>query len=619
MFSFCVLFGFAHFLSLFRYQGLFTTADECEARCKFGECFAWTWHKKDSTGWSQGCYLHIDDWWHPHVSTTDTSGYWKTGPNIYVADVSAEAPVNLGLGLFIAPSQKDADTGNFMRANRARYPNIVSQETTQFPAGWVPGGADWDGPGNMGTPIYITLEKPTYDLNPLYTNFRIGRGGPCSIFTPPDSYWCSDQPGGGGARVFESPTGVTFNKTAMLNGPYDAELFKSTAVLHTFRPAHWSSWMFEFADFDADSLHGTFSKGGFQGARGESKGSEWWLSNVFEELDYPNEYFFNPKTGQLYYFHNGTGPPPSDYVFVAADLKTLIKITGSKDDPVNNVTLQNIVLTSSAYTYMDPHGIPSGGDWALQRSGGVFLEGTKNVNIENCLFKNLDGNGLFLSGFVHDTVISNNEFTLIGDSAMAAWGFTDLVDGTGQEQPRRTIVKNNYIHELGLYEKQSSCWFQGKSAQTRLSGNICFNGPRAGVNFNDGFGGANVMEDNVLFNLCRESSDHGPFNSWDRQPFLTDVPDPENPTVYPAVNNITHNFIIGNYGSSMCLDNDDGSSYYHHSNNYLIYGGHKSNFGGHNKLSTNNYNIYPVVSSSSGTWHAGLSRLVYAARSGVAP
>lgn len=40
---------------------------------------------------------------------------------------------------------------------------------------------------------------------------------------------------------------------------------------------------------------------------------------------------------------------------------------------------------------------------------------------------------------------------------------------------------------------------------------------RAGINFNDGFGGGNLIESNLLFNTCRESGDHGPFNSWDRQ------------------------------------------------------------------------------------------------------
>jgi hypothetical protein len=40
------------------------------------------------------------------------------------------------------------------------------------------------------------------------------------------------------------------------------------------------------------------------------------------------------------------------------------------------------------------------------------------------------------------------------------------------------------------------------------------------INFDDGMGGGSAVLRNVLFNFCRESSDHGPFNSWNRQVYL---------------------------------------------------------------------------------------------------
>ena len=40
--------------------------------------------------------------------------------------------------------------------------------------------------------------------------------------------------------------------------------------------------------------------------------------------------------------------------------------------------------------------------------------------------------------------------------------------------------------QVGIYAKQNSFWFQAKSANTLLKGNVFFNGPRAGINFNDG-------------------------------------------------------------------------------------------------------------------------------------
>ena len=40
------------------------------------------------------------------------------------------------------------------------------------------------------------------------------------------------------------------------------------------------------------------------------------------------------------------------------------------------------------------------------------------------------------------------------------------------------------------------------------------------VNINDGMLGLTSVTGNVLFNGCRESDDHGNFNSWDRTPIL---------------------------------------------------------------------------------------------------
>jgi hypothetical protein len=56
----------------------------------------------------------------------------------------------------------------------------------------------------------------------------------------------------------------------------------------------------------------------------------------------------------------------------------------------------------------------------------------------------------------------------------------------------------------------------------------------------------------------RESGDHGPFNSWDRQVYVTDVRTGQ-PDVIKEWDDISHNFFIANYNSQEAIDNDDGS------------------------------------------------------------
>jgi hypothetical protein len=64
-------------------------------------------------------------------------------------------------------------------------------------------------------------------------------------------------------------------------------------------------------------------------------------------------------------------------------------------------------------------------------------------------------------------------------------------------------------HHAGHFQKQVSCYFQAQTHKSTLSGNICFNGPRAGFNFNDGMGGGDLLKGNLIFNMVRETQDHG--------------------------------------------------------------------------------------------------------------
>ena len=89
----------------------------------------------------------------------------------------------------------------------------------------------------------------------------------------------------------------------------------------------------------------------------------------------------------------------------------------------------------------------------------------------------------------------NSNFHEIGDNIIAqlgettgagavAWGMGP--DGTAGNQPSGTIVKSNFAYRCGLFEKQSSFYFQAKSRENIIRNNIFFHGPRAGMNFNDG-------------------------------------------------------------------------------------------------------------------------------------
>ena len=157
-------------------------------------------------------------------------------------------------------------------------------------------------------------------------------------------------------------------------------------------------------------------------------------------------------------------------------------------------------FSDTRYTYFEPHGLPSGGDWALQPQGAITLHGTVGGVIDGNHFTRLDGNAIFTGGYHRGLNITNNEFSFLGASAIASWGWTgeclDLKcekkldgirmgpDGRGGDQAIGTYIAANIARELGLWQKQSSFYFQAIGAKTTLVGNVFFNGPRAALNFN---------------------------------------------------------------------------------------------------------------------------------------
>ena len=565
-----------------KYYGIVSNAIECMVACiKDTSCFAFTWYDITMGSFAEMCYFRIDGLWVRTLENGTTSGKKL---HIVATDLSSQNPTPF-TSLFL----------NKRRAVRARYPD-GNPETLGLhtdPTGYVTNAKHWLPPAHKPPATDILLGSPERN-GTHFPHFYIGIGGSVNVFDPPESYWGTEHPAAGGGRTYQITTGLIYSEDeGFANHTWKRP---ETGVVHAFHCNHWGNWIFQLNGRDSDQRQLTFAYGGWQEARGCYSGAEWYVENIMEELNAPGEWYFDDLDSTLYYFPNGSSSLPTSGVVTAVE--TLFHISGTQRDPVVNITIANITFTQTAPTYFGHYEVPSGGDWSIHRGGTLFVEGVDGFLLQNCLFDAPGGNAVFLSNFVRHAVIEGNEFVFVGDSAVAAVGSSNFMDGTDGNQPRGTRIIGNLMHENGIFGKQTSAYFQSVACQTELIGNVMFNGPRAGINFNDGFGGGNLVEGNLVFNMVRETNDHGPFNSWDRQPYLTAVEDGHTPSLTPAQSNITRNFIISNYNSIFPIDHDDGSCYYYDTYNYLAYGGYK-NYLGHTKVVKYNIYIYPDSKDSS--------------------
>jgi hypothetical protein len=469
------------------------------------------------------------------------------------------------------------------RAIVAKYPN--GDPSTQGLYAKDPGysfdAQAWVPPLHVPS-VDLIVQSPARD-GTAFPNFQLGLGGGASVFNPPSNFWNTASPPAG--VNYAVPRGFIAKDGAL---PRISQWSKpTTGFVHTFHGGFWGGWIFEIASTDAAHNAIIFGRGGFQEARGVDFGGPFYVSNIFEELDSANEWFLDKTTRTLYFMPNDTMPN----VFVASQVPCLISVSGSSiEDPVHDVLIQGLTLTQTTNTYLRDYMVPSGGDWSVHLGGTIFLTNTKSITITHNLFTQLGSIGVAVIDYNDATSITMNEFVWIADSAIILVGSTNGIDGFSvASQPVNTLIQSNLIHETGIYVKQSAPVFIALSRSASVIGNLMFNIPRAGVNINDGFYGNHSITYNVIFNSIRETGDHGPINTWDRQPYLTDAVQPGSPSVWQHDSYINYNTLFNNYHSVWPIDHDDGSSFYVDSYNFIIYGG-KKNYLGHSK--TDHHEIY---------------------------
>jgi hypothetical protein len=350
-----------------------------------------------------------------------------------------------------------------------------------------------------------------------------------------------------------------------------------------------------------------FGYGGYQEARGSgvNAGQRFYIENVLEELDTPGEWFYDAGAGQLFLF-----PNVSMAALAAADvavpvLDAVVVINGTAGGPfATDIALLDVEVTHSRVTFLEQYEVPSGGDWSVHRGAAVVVQDAERVAIAGATFTATGGNAVLFSNHVKDSNITDCEFARTGDSAVVFLGGTNGVDGSAPTYPDRNLIARNHMHDVGVYGKQTSCVGLQLAANSTIVDNVCYNGPRAGINYNDGFGGGNLFKGNVVFNAVRETGDHGNLNTWDRQPYWTmsGVDDGFNDTrgrsFIRAWDLNTQNMMLNGYNGVWTFDHDDCSQFVKDVGNVMVFGGCK-NYVGDTKQCNDNLILYPGMQGRS--------------------
>lgn len=262
------------------------------------------------------------------------------------------------------------------------------------------------------------------------------------------------------------------------------------------------------------------------------------VENVLEELDSPSEWFYDTRTGRLSYWPAADVAPDSA-VFETAELDELVRVEGaSSDRPAHDIELSGLAFARTCRTLFTGTYEPiSLSDWSIVRKAAVRLRNTERVRVERSSFTDLGGNAVLLDGYARDDVIDDNEFTGSGASDIvvlglecaarqaSSWGAEQLVmiDTTpgpqAEDYPRDITVSNNLMTRMGRFEKQSAGVQISRARNVTVAHNTIHDGPRAAINIGDGTWGGHRIVANDIWDMVRETGDHGPVNAWGRDRF----------------------------------------------------------------------------------------------------
>ncbi len=394
-----------------------------------------------------------------------------------------------------------------------------------------------------------------------------------------------------------------YDPTKILDG-YAADCISSSRVSRWANPAegpgyiralHDSQWGGN--DFIITGKNGTTLTYKWVGDNNRGSGMHTtyrMVENIFEELDAPGEWFYRKSTGQLF-FYPPAGTDLSNATIELASQDELLRVVGtSATATVQYITFKGLTFTGTYRTlFSKPYEPLLKGDWAIARAGTVFMTNAENIRIDSCLFDQVGGNGVFMSGHNRNNAVVNSDFEDAGASCVAIVGLQSAVRCAAKnfddqdscndrtpgpltdDYPASILVENNTMYNFGRFEKQVAGVELSMTSKDIVRHNTIHTMPRAGINFNDGCWGGHLIEWNWVYDAVLETSDHGPLNAWGRDRNLIFQNDPT-ATKLDAVDTTTiqnNRFEIA--PPMFGIDLDDQSSNYLMTNNLLIGGGLK--------------------------------------------
>jgi hypothetical protein len=227
-------------------------------------------------------------------------------------------------------------------------------------------------------------------------------------------------------------------------------------------------------------------------------GNRYFVSNVFEALDQPGEWWREEKTDTVYLW-----PRSETFVqqpVVAPVLDRLIDFQGDAagDKWVENVTIKGFELRDTTYSReISVYG---------PEDAAIWMSGARRCVVENNRFLGVGGYALHLQKRSENNEFVGNEVAFNGQGGV-------FLGGEVKDQPHHNLIAGNWIHDGGTIYKHVAGVYCTSSSGNRIAHNRIERMPRYAISMKGGnatfYSHNNIVEYNDLRMTNLETNDTG--------------------------------------------------------------------------------------------------------------
>lgn len=234
--------------------------------------------------------------------------------------------------------------------------------------------------------------------------------------------------------------------------------------------------------------------------------NQFYFENALELLDEPGEWYFDSAADMLYY-HPEPGQDMSSVEVIAPKLEHLITINAtSETEKVKNLWFEGIQFAHNSWDWPSENGFgtiqgsavisennASASDVIndqrkIKLPGAIQVEDSQNITFKYNVFTHLGSSGIDLKNNTDTVNIIRNTFYDISASAISVAGWEHrTIDAAGEGPVSNTLIKNNYIGNIGVEFASSSAIEGFYTSGMAVDHNELYNMPYSGISIGWGW------------------------------------------------------------------------------------------------------------------------------------